>query len=746
MEALVNQKKSGTWAFVERQGQLYVAQDAFEEWRVQMRAGLEPIIVRGVEYWPLSAVSGFAYKINYSTQVVEIDFAPDAFFATKLTQDANALKTSPVLPSVFVNYDLNLDLSKQKLGSLQRNLGGLLELGMSNEWGVLTSSHVGRDLTNSHNARSGALRLETTFTRNMPSSAQTMRIGDTATRPGLWGSSVYYGGLQFGSNYALTPGFITQPVPLIGGASAAPSTVQLYVNDVLRKVSDVPAGPFVIDNLTGVSGAGEAKMVVRDVLGRETVIVQPFFTSAQLLARGLDDWSAEIGAVRRNIGLRSGDYGRKFTSGTWRRGLTDELTLEVRGEFGARSNTAGLALVSVLPYEFLGRGAWVASKDADIGAGRKWVLGLERQWSRTSFFLQAQGASREYAQLGSSPSSPPPRLEWAGNVSHVLGSAGTIGLSLAGVRAQDGTAAKTISGNYMLPISKNSSVSMTFNRVLSVPTRTLVAVSFTLMLDERTQSQTSMSTSAGGPDFYTTLTSVSGPDTDMGWRVLGGRLQKEGHAEAGVFYGGRYGRVFSDVSASSESTAMRSGFSGGFVWAAGRSFFTKRVDQSFAIAEIKGYPDVAIGLGSTPGTKTDTGGIALVPFLTPYQSNQVRVNASDLPISAEVESIERTVVPHWRSAVKVDFAVRDGKAALLKIQFDDGEPAPAGAVVRIEGDKEEFYVARRGEAYVTALQPDNMLSLTWKRQTCRFRVQLPASAANDDVVRAGPFSCGGLAR
>jgi outer membrane usher protein len=287
---------------------------------------------------------------------------------------------------------------------------------------------------------------------------------------------------------------------------------------------------------------------------------------------------------------------------------------------------------------------------------------------------------------------------------------------------------------------------MTVNRVLRAPTRTMVGVSLSVMLDERTQSQTSVTTSGGVTDFYTTLTGASGPESDMGWRVLGGRFQNEEHAEAGVFYGGRYGRVFSDVSASADSIAMRSGYSGGFVLAAGRPFFTKRVDQSFAIAEIKGYPDVAIGLGSTPGTKTDAAGIALVPYLSPYQFNQVRMNASDLPISAEVESIERTVVPHWRSAVKVDFAVRDGKAALLKIQFDDGEPAPAGAIVRIEGDKEDFYVARRGEAYVTALQPDNILILTWKKQTCRFRVQLPATAANDDVVRAGPFSCGGLTR
>src|SRR6185369_13494609 len=37
MEAVVNGSKVGTWPFVERQGQLYVGKDAFEDWRVLLR-------------------------------------------------------------------------------------------------------------------------------------------------------------------------------------------------------------------------------------------------------------------------------------------------------------------------------------------------------------------------------------------------------------------------------------------------------------------------------------------------------------------------------------------------------------------------------------------------------------------------------------------------------------------------------------------------------------------------------------
>ncbi|MDH4287078.1 MAG: fimbria/pilus outer membrane usher protein, partial [Gallionella sp.] len=174
-------------------------------------------------------------------------------------------------------------------------------------------------------------------------------------------------------------------------------------------------------------------------------------------------------------------------------------------------------------------------------------------------------------------------------------------------------------------------------------------------------------------------------------------------------------------------------------------FATQRVDQSFAVAEVAGYGDVGIGLGGNMLTRTNANGVALVPRLMPYQNNPIRLDPGELPVSAEIGNIEQNAVPAWRSAVKVTFPVRGGRGALLKIVFDDGEVAPAGATVQIEGDKEEFYVARRGEAFVTGLQPANRVLLNWKGQQCKFDVTLPPEAA-DEIPRLGPLLCKGATR
>ncbi len=652
-----------------------------------------------------------------------------------------------MLPSLFLNYDLNLQSSTGSGGpGFQNDLGALLELGASRSWGVFTTTVVGRELTDG--ARSDWSRLESTFTRHLPERSLTLRVGDAATRAGLWGSSVYFGGIQIGSNYALAPGLLTQPLPLVGGVSAAPSTVQLYVNDVLRRVSQVTAGPFVIDNLSGLSGGGEAKLVVRDILGREVVYVQRFFTSGQLLRPGLSDWSVELGAMRENLGIQSNSYGPGFTSGTWRRGITDLLTLEGRAELSRVSRTVGVGAIAGLPYDVLARAALARSSHERVGSGTRWLLGLDREWVASALYLQVQGTTRRYSEFGRPPQPLATRLEWAANYTTDLPRHwGRLGLSLVGVDRFDSDHVTTVSVNYTAPLPRKGALTVTVSRAVGAAANggTLVGASVTLPLDSQLQTQTSATHRGGITDVYTSVSQSAVRDGDFGWRALAGRIQNEAHAEAGVYYGGRYGRVFSDVSASPSQTSWRSGLTGGVVYAAGRPFLTQRVDQSFAVVEVKGLRDVGVGLGSTVTARTDENGIALVPFLSPYQQNQVRLNATDLPISAEIASIEQLVVPVWRSGVKVDFPVRGGRAALVKLVLDDGEPAPAGGIVRIEGDAEEFYVARRGEAYVTGVELDSRLRLHWRGQSCEFRLALPP-AGPDEIARVGPIRCAGVKR
>ena len=748
LEVTVNGSKSGTWPLLERSGILYAPRDAFEDWRVQTHGDAAVIKYRGTEYLPLSAIPGFSAKVNFGNQSIDLSFSPQVFAATRLTTElAKKPVLSPVLPSFFVNYDLNYSTTATRDAATTKDLGLLTEVGFSNSWGVITSSYAARNLTGESSAGStrGWTRLETTFIRDLPDLHQTLRLGDTSTRPGLWGRNVYFGGAQWGTNYALTPGFITQPTPTLSGVSVAPSTVELYVNDVLRQVSTVPTGPFAINNFPGLTGGGEARLVVRDLLGRETIVTQSFFTSSQLLASGLDDWSVEAGRLRLDLGSVSGHYGQGFASGLWRHGFGDNFTGEARTEATRRNQVLGIGAVVGLPWQMLGKTAIVASHEQTLGAGRQWLVGFERQDLRSGAYLQAQGTSAGFRQLGEDPLIGPTKLQVAGNFSYSTSHAGTFGLGFARINRYDADQVFTVSANYSIRIGERSNLTVTASHASGGSSGSSLGVSVVVPLEKNRILTATATHRRGQQDFFVTASQSAGPDSDFSWRTLAGRDQGQNKAEGGLYYDGRYGRLTSDLSVSSSQRALRLGGAGGFVFADGRAFATRRVEDSFAVVEVSGYPNLGIGLGSNVLTHTDANGMALIPRLSPYQNNSIRIDPKELPISAELDSIEQIAVPAWRSAVKVVFPVRSGRGALLKIVFADGEPAPAGAIVLLEGEKEEFYVARRGEAFITGLQSANRVVLRWKEQQCLFDVALPAESANE-IARVGPLVCKGVTR
>ena len=161
--------------------------------------------------------------------------------------------------------------------------------------------------------------------------------------------------------------------------------------------------------------------------------------------------------------------------------------------------------------------------------------------------------------------------------------------------------------------------------------------------------------------------------------------------------------------------------------------------------DVSGYKDIGVGIGNNYQTKTDSNGKAIITNLTPYQNNQIRLNPSDLPISAEVNSIETYVVPAIKTASKATFPVRTGQGAVIHLLFDDNQDAPPGAVVNILNETEDFYVGRNGKVFVTGLQLENQLVLDYNGKKCQFSVKLKEKS-DDEIQRISGIVCKGVPR
>jgi outer membrane usher protein len=749
LEVIVNGTRSGTWLMVEHDNALYAPRAAFEDWRIALKATAPHINFRGEEYWALASVAGYRSTLNIADQSLDVLFSPDAFARTQLGSPVSKVPAiGATLTSVFLNYDLTYQRTESSARNTLQNLGMLGEIGISSGLGVLTSSALGRNLTNNTaqgNPERRLVRLETTFTKDFADTNTSLLVGDTTTRASMTGASVYFGGIRFGSNFALAPGFISHPVPLLSGVSAVPSTVSLYVDDVLRQTSNVPTGPFTIDNSPVLTGGGEARLVVRDLLGRETVITRSFLASNKLLASHLDDWSVEAGRLRLNLGTDSASYGDGFVRGVWRHGYNEELTLEGVAEATSTQRGLGLGLVSILARQWLGSAALAASRHVDLGTGGQWLLGAERQGLRSSFFFQAQGATNKFRDLGQAKDFAPVKLQLVASATYASDRSGAFGVGLIVSRAFDDLRINTLTLNYSIPVGNRGALSLSASRSQGDINGSSLGFSLVLPFDQGRMISAAATHSANQKAFHVTAIQNPTQENGLGWRLLAGQEQDRGHAEGSLNYLGRYGNLNADLSATPEQRALRLSGNGALVLVDGHLFASQRQNGSFALAEVTGYGDVGIGLGNHVLTHTNASGVALIPQLVPYQSNSVRLDPADLPVSAEIGSIEQIAVPARRSVVKVIFPVRRGRSALLKIQLDDGGAAPAGAIVQIEGDPQEFYTARRGEAFVTGLQSTNRVRLTWKGKQCTFEVVLPPESSTE-IARVGSLPCRGMTR
>jgi outer membrane usher protein len=747
LDVVINGTEGGIWPILERGGIVYVPADAFSSWRVRTPADAAVVEYRGLRYLAVTSLPGAKAKLEPEKYVLSLTVPAESFAATKLTRDlSESPKRDKVVPSVFFNYDLNHTRSTGKTSTT--DLGLLGEAGWSTGLGVLTTHFVGRNLSGQAAGSRGLTRLETSFRRDFPDSDHTLTVGDSALRTGLLGRTAYFGGLQFGTNFALSPDANRQPVPVFVGETSSPSTVQLYVNNVLRQTGSVPAGPFALENLPSLSGNGQVTVVVRDILGRETLITQPFYATAELLSPGLDDWSVETGMQRRDLGNSSDRYGPGFVAGMWRRGISTSSTLEGRLEMSRSRRGAGIAGLSAVGGTTLTRGGFALSRDDALGAGHRWLLGLESPSYKANYTVMLEGSSRNFRSLGEERVALPPRLQLAAQAS-LIEDERRLSFGLVWQQRYDQERVATLSASYGTRVFNNWQLNLFVNHALARSGGgSTVGALLAIPLSSQTSTSMSMLLRKGESDVYASASHTPEQGNGLAWRALTG-YGTQARAEGGAYYLGRHGQVSADVSSSAGQTSVRLGATGGLLYTSGLVFATARSDASAALVEVPNLGNVGVGIGGQILTRTDAQGYALLPRLLPYRSNPIRLDPNDLPFSAEIDTIEIPLVPSWRSVAKVSFPVRGGRGALLRIVLEDGEPAPAGATVRIAGDEasndREFYVARRGEAYLTGLQASNRLQLHWKGATCAMTVELPA-AGPDDITRVGPIACQGVKR
>lgn len=700
-------------------GEFYLAAGDLGRWRLRLPAQA-PLIKDGASYFPLRAIAPLSVRFDAKDQRLSLELPAEAFESTRVatfqTRKAEPLKPSP---GMFLNYDLNFEKT-----ATDRQKAGLLEVGGFNRWGVGTTSA----LWQRNDTTSGTVRLDSIWTTDMPARMTSLRLGDAINQPGAWGRAVRFGGVQYGTNFATQPGFVTLPLQSAAGQAVLPSTVDVYVNNALVAQQQIPPGPFAIRDLPVVTGSGDVKVVVRDLLGREQIITQSFYAGTSLLRKDLSDYSVEFGAVRDNYGLASNDYGPGIAVGTYRHGWSDEFTSEIHGELQKNRPTVGVSSAWLVP-SFGILSATLAGSHSDNGGGHLGAVGFERSTQTISFRAHTQLASLDFSELGATPTQPVPRRVNDGAVSLALGRFGSVGVAYVYQEQFDQTKTEVLSTNYGLTLGRWGFLNVALLHTLSEPRGHAASLTWTLPLGAQTSGsltrQTASGDSAGG-DLWTARVQQSAPIGE-GWGYAL-EASDDGSGRAGAQYQNRIGTYTAEAEKRNGEINSRLGVQGGFAMMGGSVFASRRITDSFALVKVPGIENVRVYADNQEIGRTDGNGELLLPRLRPYDRNQISIEQLDLPLDSEIKSLSLDVAPYYRSGTVVGFPVRRVRSATLKLVQENGSPVPSDAQVALIGSDRIFPVGFEGAVFVSGLSAVNRLRAHWNSELCEFSLALPVGA------------------
>ncbi|WP_244642387.1 fimbria/pilus outer membrane usher protein [Phyllobacterium sp. 628] len=695
--------------------------------------GLEPVSAAlDKDGWArVDHLPGVEYRVDIENQRLYVQTSDKARSAKVVDLNPKSDDDRPKPQSSYgavLNYSLfasSDDLFSRNAKPFQGISGGF-DARFFSPFGTLsqsfTSSVTDSDLQ-------GFKRLNTTYTYSDTERLITYRAGDFISGGLQWTRPVYLGGFQVQRNFHLRSDLVTLPMPVISGSAAVPSTLEVYTQNVKTYSGTVPSGPFQVTNFPVFTGSGQAQIVLRDTLGRETKTTLPFYSSSLLLRKGLLDFSGEVGFPRRDFGTESSDYaGDAMGIATARYGVTDWLTLEGHFEGGVDLLNGGLGVA--FPIGGFGvTSLAVAGSSHDGDTGFLVNGSVELSYRNYTVFARMQQAFGDYDDVASvsadtsriSIFDPSSTLVYSPRVPRSLAQVtvsapgpfdrSNFNLSYTQIESAIGEKNRIVGASYSQSIFKNSSFYATAFTDLADSKSFGIFAGITIPFDNNINVSTGYEQTADGASGFVDMTkSERLEEGSYGWRL---RTREGDNPDrlASASYRGRYARVQGDVEQFGGNTRASAQLEGAIAVAAGGVFATNRINDAFAVVDV-GAPDVEVLSENRPVGKTNRSGKILVPDLSSYEPNTVAIDPKNLPVDATIGSTRNIVVPADRSGVVVDFHVSQTSAsAVVGLVDKSGKPLEAGLQGHVDGAPDSFVIGYDGETFIEKLGAKNSVTI-----------------------------------
>lgn len=586
----------------------------------------------------------------------------------------------------------------------------------------------------------GYLRFDTFYQKDNEGDLQSVTIGDVINATPNWGRSIRMGGIRIARDYALDPNLITYPLPEFYGESAVPGSVDVLINNQLRWRDNVNPGPFMIDAMPYVSGAGVAEVITTDLQGRQAKQTLNFYVASELLSPQMLDYDLTLGVRREDFGLRSNNYASDpVFSGSMRYGLNSFVTPQLLVQGGEHLYLGGAGLTFLAGNYGVIELSHATSQYFEQN-GHQNGVGYSYNQKRIGFSSRYLRRSGHYRDLGTIDQGVMRDSQLQVALSIYGDRLGSFNIGYFRLSEPDASTREFMSFSWSRYFQSGLTLFSNINHQLNGDRDSIASLTLSIPFGREGQASVSKVRDVDS-NWRTQAQAMRNAPYSGGW---GWRAAIDDSKDTNGFASVEWRGDYSDMSASvyrSEGRKQYSGELAGALIFMDNSFYASRtVADSFALVDA-GQQGVPVLIGNQLVGKTNAHGKLLVPDLYSYLENRVAIDPAQLPPNASIDSIEQMVVPRRKGGVLLRFPLEFSQSAIIEAYLPDQQPLPPGAVLSSSLSSEseqDLVVGWNGEVYIENLSAP--LTLFWKSGNCILSIS-PVADTSLTLPRLGKVIC-----